>query len=132
MAFLLNKNSVNEDSGNFNFVVVAGKRIGFFLFRFMMVNRDSWNQRQASAPPPNNCNALRMTAHPCTEQSCSSPQPRQASGRRSMARRCSWRSSSGVIRSAGMHRLFSVSNLILFICAHYPCIAIWAIFISVA
>lgn len=29
MAFLLNKNSVNEDSGNVNFVVVAGKRIGF-------------------------------------------------------------------------------------------------------
>ena len=31
-----------------------------------------------------------MTAHPCpyTKQLCSSPQPRQASGRRSMARRC--------------------------------------------
>ena len=26
--FLLNENSVKEDSGNFNFVVVAGKRIG--------------------------------------------------------------------------------------------------------
>lgn len=32
MAFLLNKNSVNEDSVNVNFVVVAGKRIGFFSF----------------------------------------------------------------------------------------------------
>lgn len=32
--FLLNKNSVNV-----NFVIVAGKRIGFF--RFMMVNKDS-------------------------------------------------------------------------------------------
>ena len=31
MAFLLNKNSVNEDSVNVNFVVVAGKRIGFFV-----------------------------------------------------------------------------------------------------
>ena len=37
--FLLNKNSVKEDSGNFNFVIVAGKRFGFF--RFMMVNKDS-------------------------------------------------------------------------------------------
>lgn len=63
MAFLLNKNSVNEDSVNVNFVVVAGKRIVFP--RFMMVNKDSWNQRQASAPPPNSRNALRMTAHPC-------------------------------------------------------------------
>ena len=32
--FLLNKNSVNEDSVNVNFVVVAGKRFGFFLFPF--------------------------------------------------------------------------------------------------
>lgn len=32
MAFLLNKNSVNEDSGNFNFVVVVGKRFVFFPF----------------------------------------------------------------------------------------------------
>lgn len=39
--FLLNKNSVKEDSVNVNFVVVAGKCTGFFLFRFMMVNRDS-------------------------------------------------------------------------------------------
>ena len=31
MAFLLNKNSVNDDSGNFNFVIVAGKRFDFFL-----------------------------------------------------------------------------------------------------
>lgn len=29
MTFLLNKNSVNEDSVNVNFVVVAGKRFGF-------------------------------------------------------------------------------------------------------
>ena len=37
MAFLLNKNSVNEDSGNFNFVVVAGKRFGIGDQNFMLV-----------------------------------------------------------------------------------------------
>lgn len=35
--FLLNKNSVNEDSGNFNFVVVTGKRFGIGNQNFMLV-----------------------------------------------------------------------------------------------
>lgn len=37
MAFLLNKNSVNEDSGNFNFVVVGGKRFGIGNQNFMLI-----------------------------------------------------------------------------------------------
>ena len=37
MAFLLNKNSVNEDSVNVNFVVVAGKRFGIGDRNFMPI-----------------------------------------------------------------------------------------------
>ena len=37
MTFLLNKNSVNEDSVNVNFVVVAGKRFGIGDRNFMPI-----------------------------------------------------------------------------------------------
>ena len=37
MAFLLNKNSVNEDSVNVNFVVVGGKSFGIGNQNFMLI-----------------------------------------------------------------------------------------------